>query len=63
MRAKFSEICPTGKVPFKDQSSKLPIRCMIASGSDRCPMGYNCVSLIAGVMQVILLFYSQLKKI
>ncbi|EJW88157.1 hypothetical protein WUBG_00929, partial [Wuchereria bancrofti] len=44
-------ICPSGKAVYKDQSSKLPIRCIISSGNNQCPLGYNCFSDVPGALQ------------
>uniref|UniRef100_A0A1I8EWG0 BPTI/Kunitz inhibitor domain-containing protein n=1 Tax=Wuchereria bancrofti TaxID=6293 RepID=A0A1I8EWG0_WUCBA len=45
------DICPSGKAVYKDQSSKLPIRCIISSGNNQCPLGYNCFSDVPGALQ------------
>ncbi|KAK6102220.1 Kunitz/Bovine pancreatic trypsin inhibitor domain family protein [Brugia pahangi] len=45
------DICPRGRAVYKDQSSKLPIRCIISSGSNQCPVGYNCFSDVPGALQ------------
>ncbi|EJD73670.1 hypothetical protein LOAG_18918 [Loa loa] len=45
------ELCPRGKALYKDQSSNLPIRCIISSESNQCPQGYSCLSEIPGAVQ------------